>query len=278
MMRIKFLIILFLPLMMYGQPPICPVNPGWTFVGSHSDEFSGKALDTAKWWDFNPAWYGRKPAYFDRANVSVSDGNLILTARAQAPEAVTVENRARGYDQYTTAIVKSKTRVRYGYFEARVKSMDAAVCNAFWLYDPLEPAQKYREGDASEEIDIFEFFGKPAQEDNKRMYFATVHRYETPYVESIVNKKKTKLPDYAFKKRMPFDFQDDFHVYGLLWTEKELVWYVDGEEVFRRANDYFHRPLHIIFDAEIMKDWVGLPDPADLPARMNIDYIRIWTP
>jgi hypothetical protein len=157
MMRIKFLFILFLPLVMNGQPPICPVNPGWTFVGSHSDEFSGKALDTAKWWDFNPAWYGRKPAYFDRANVSVSDGNLILTARAQAPEAVTVENRARGYDQYTTAIVKSKTRVRYGYFEARVKSMDAAVCNAFWLYDPLEPAQKYREGDASEEIDILSF-------------------------------------------------------------------------------------------------------------------------
>ena len=25
-----------------------------------------------------------------------------------------------------------------------------------------------------------------------------------------------------------------------------------------------------------MKDWVGLPDPADLPAAFEIDYLRVW--
>ena len=38
--------------------------------------------------------------------------------------------------------------------------MKAAVCNAFWLYDPLVESVKYREGEYSEEIDIFEVFGK----------------------------------------------------------------------------------------------------------------------
>ena len=67
----------------------------------------------------------------------VADGTLQLTARASEPAAVSVEDRVRGYGQFTTAIVKSKQRIRYGYFEARCRSMRANVCNAFWLYDPL---------------------------------------------------------------------------------------------------------------------------------------------
>ncbi len=67
----------------------------------------------------------------------VADGTLQLTARVSEPATVSVEDRVRGYDQFTTAIVKSKQRIRYGYFEALCRSMRANVCNAFWLYDPL---------------------------------------------------------------------------------------------------------------------------------------------
>ena len=38
---------------------------------------------------------------------------------------------------------------------------------------------------------------------------------------------------------VPFDFYEDFHIYGLLWMPDELVWYLDGKEVFRRKNDFF---------------------------------------
>lgn len=256
--------------------PTCPLEGNWVLQSGFSDEFDSNNLDAEKWWDFNPAWHGRKPAWFSRKNVAVGEGTLQLSAHVQDSALVSVENRVRGYDQFTTSIVKSKSRVQYGYFEARCKSMSAGVCNAFWLYDPLEPAQKYREGDFSEEIDIFEIFGKPARQEHERVFWATVHRYETPYVESIVNKKKTVLPNYSFQMKVPFDFYEDYHVYGLLWTPEVIRWYVDGKEVFSRANDYFHRPLHIVFDSEIMKDWVGLPDPADLPATFFVDYVRVW--
>ncbi len=256
--------------------PVCPLGPEWHLAVSHSDEFEGNALDETKWWDFNPSWVGRKPAYFDRKNVRVVGGSLQLSASVQNPAEVTVENATRGLDKFTTAIVKSKQRILYGYFEARSKSMKAGVCNAFWLYDPLDADKKYREGDASEEIDIFELFGRLPDQNQQRTYWATLHRYETPYVESVVNKKKTKLPDYSYRKQMPFDFYEDYHVYGFLWTPAELVWYVDGEEVFRRVNDYFHRPLYIVLDAEIMEDWMGLPDPNDLPAVFYTDYVRVW--
>lgn len=258
----------------FGQEsPPCPMGEGWAFVPEFSDEFKGGKLDDAKWWDFNPSWHGRKPGYFSRENVAVRDGLLLLTARVQKPEEVTVENKVRGYDKFTTASVKSKKRIRYGYFEARCKSMKAAVCNAFWLYDPLDPPAKHRAGNFSEEIDIFEIFGKPVKPELERVYFTTVHRLATPYVESIAYGVAPPLPRTGAQQRLPFDFHADFHVYGFLWTPTAMTWFVDGKEVFTRENDYFTRPLHLMFDCEIM--W-GEPDPADLPATFEIDYLRVW--
>jgi beta-glucanase (GH16 family) len=278
-------LIFFIPLIFFLVPisaqsvkeePSCPLGNEWIYSSEYSDEFEGNTLNDHRWWDFNPAWVGRKPAYFDRENVVVKNGNLELYAKSLRPEEVSVENKARGLDKFSTSIIKSKKRILYGYFEARSRSMHSGVCNAFWLYDPLDADKKYREGDASEEIDIFELFGKLPDPQLQRTFWATVHRYETPYVESIVNKKKTKLPDYSFRKLMPYDFYTDFHVYGLLWTPEKLVWFIDGEVVFQRVNDYFHRPLHLVFDTEIMEDWMGLPNPEDLPSVFSTDYVRVW--
>jgi len=257
--------------------PLCPIGGDWEFVPDFSDEFNGKNLDLNKWWNFNPEWYGRKPAYFERKNVSLKSGSLQLAARIQKPGKATYENVVRGYDKFTTSAIKSQKRILYGYFEARCKSMNAGVCNAFWLYDPLDHPAKYTEGSFSDEIDIFEFFGKRGQKKEyncDRVFYATVHRFSTPYIESMV-KKELSLPEKSFRGIMPFDFSSDYHIYGFLWTPTEMKWYIDGKEVFVRKND-FTAPLHIIFDCEIMPDWVGLPYPEDLPATFNIDYLRIW--
>ena len=258
--------------------PPCPLGDGYEFAPELSDEFNGDSLDLDKWFDFNPAWRGRKPALFSRKNVAVADGSLHLTASLMKPEEVDVENKARGYDKYWKAIVKSKAKSAYGYYEARCKSMRACVCNAFWLYDPLSdrPDVKYFEGDYCEEIDILEYCGKPRSAGHDRLYYATLHRYSTPYLESIVNNKKYRLPNFSFKKKMDFDFWADYHTFGMAWTPNDLTWYVDGEPVFKRENDFFHRPLHVVFDCEIMADWFGEPDPEDLPATFSIDYVRVW--
>ena len=256
--------------------PYAKLSGSWVLDKSFSDEFNKSKLDETKWWDFNPAWHGRKPSHFSRSNVKVKKGVLRLTAKSLDSKKVSVQDISRGYDKFSTAIIKSKKRSYYGYYEARAKSMKAAVCNAFWLYDPLEESIKYREGEYSEEIDIFEVFGKANKKENKRAYYAAVHRYQTPYVESLVNKKKYKLENRYTRLDVPFDFYEDFHVYGLLWTANELVWFLDGKEVFRRKNDFFKRPLHVIFDAEIMQTWDGLPNIEDLPSTFEIDYVRVW--
>lgn len=274
--------VLVLLLASYGttlaQTYDCPLGDNYVFVPELSDEFDGDALDDAKWFDFNPSWRGRKPALFSRRNVAVEDGALKLTASMMQPEEVDVEMKVRGYDKYWKSIVKSKSKQAYGYFEARCKSMRACVCNAFWLYDPFStrPDIKYVEGEYSEEIDILEFCGKPRDARHDRLYYATVHRYATPYLESIVNKKKWKLPNYSFKEKVDFDFWADYHVYALEWTPEELNWFIDGRKVYTRSNDFFNRPLHVVFDCEIMADWFGEPEPEDLPDTFSIDYVRVW--
>ncbi len=273
---VSLFIVIMNPLSVQSQAPVCPLGADWKLVETVSDEFDGKKLDTAKFWDFNPTFHGRKPAYFDRRNVAVRKGVLELWARVQKPDKVTMENKVRGYDKYTTSTLKSKQRIRYGYFETRAKAMKASVSAAFWLYDPLDGPAKYTSGDFSEEIDIFEVFGRPAKKANDSIYFATVHRMETPYVEAIVRSKQTPMKNKSFQTKVAFDFTEDFHVYGLLWTPEELVWYIDGKEVFRRENDYFKRPLHVMLDTEIMEAWVGLPDAKDLPGKMEVDYVRVW--
>ncbi len=278
----KLILILFLtPTIVLSQDnfqPNAKLSGLWVLDKSFSDEFDKSKLDETKWWDFNPAWHGRKPSHFARSNVKVKRGLLILSAKTLDPKKVSIQDKSRGYDKFSTAIIKSKNRSYYGYYEARAKSMKAAVCNAFWLYDPLEESVKYREGEYSEEIDIFEVFGKANKKENQRAYYAAVHRYQTPYVESLVNKKKYKLENRYTRLEVPYDFYDDFHIYGLLWTADELVWFLDGEEVFRRKNDFFKRPLHVIFDAEIMETWDGLPNADDLPSTFEIDYVRVWRP
>jgi beta-glucanase (GH16 family) len=281
---ISLVVFLFLTIFPIGinaqqeKPPVCPMDGVWVFSPEFSDEFNGTGLDKNKWMDLVPAWYGRAHthALFSPKNVTVKEGTLQLTCSEQKPEEVTYENKVRGFDKFNIAIIKSRERIKYGYFEARCKSMSANVCNAFWLYDPLDPPSKYKEGSFSEEIDIFEIVGKPTPEllkDSERVYRTTVHRFVTPYLEGVVNLNRPALPNQGGKQRMPFDFSTDFHVYGFLWTQDEMKWFVDGKKVFSRENDYFKTALHVVFDCETL--W-GVPDLEDLPNTFYTDYVRVW--
>ena len=263
-------------------PPPAFLGDGYAFDAAASDEFDGTGLDDGKWLDWVASFQGRSRGFlFARDNVAVRNGCLELTARLLREDEKTVENLRRGFDTYATAIVKARRKTHYGYYECRARTMKACVCNAFWLYDPLsdQPRKKFRPGDTTEEIDIFEVFGKRgtiADYDCDRIYFSTVHCLDTPYLEGIVNSGARTLPNRSHQERVDFDFWADYHVYGFLWTEKELKWFVDGKEVFSRENDVFRRPMHVTFDCEIMYTWTGEPDKADLPQVYSIDYFRFW--
>lgn len=71
--------------------------------------------------------------------------------------------------------------------------MHSNICNAFWLYDPLsdQPRRKFRPGDTTEEIDIFELFGKEGTipgENCDRTLFFTVHCLDTRVILWLLHK------------------------------------------------------------------------------------------
>lgn len=226
---------------------------GWIPYAPMSDEFEGAELDSTKWWPRNPGWLGRQPGLFLPENVSVRDGRLHLTMRK--------ENRAdmpAGYRDYTCAAVRSKNKVRYGYFEVRARAMRSAGSSSFWFYqdDP----------EWWTEIDVFEIGGGASGYERKLNM--TVHVMRTP-VES-------QHQSIGSSWETPAPLADDYHVYGLEWDEDWLRFYFDGLLVREGRNTHWHQPLTLNFDSETMPEWFGLPRDEDLPSTYSIEYVRAW--
>ena len=91
---------------MISQCPVlsakaAPLESGnWTLLPAASDEFDGTSLDEAKW--KNGIWYDvTSDLAFHPDNVSVRDGNLVLTAKKETYNG----------KNYTAAAVESKFEV-----------------------------------------------------------------------------------------------------------------------------------------------------------------------
>lgn len=241
------------PRTLWADPP-AGSGDGWQVIPQLTDEFEGTAIDSTKWWNYNPGWLGREPGYFSPNNVTVSDGKLHLTARVES-----LPNLPAGYHTYTTAAVKGKTLVKYGYFEIRCRPMKSKASSAFWFYQ--HTPQEWTE------IDVFEVCGAGGSWNNT--YNMNVHHFYSPASNTYFNNSQTWRP--------PFVMADEYHVYALEWNKDVIRWWVDGVVMRQLNNTHWHQPLHMNFDSETFPTWFGLPDPATLPSTFSIDYVRSWS-
>ena len=183
----------------------------------------------------------------------MKDGNLELWAKAETLPGLKPE-----YKDFTTAAVKSKKTVLYGYFEVRCKPMKSHASSAFWFYNA--------EKDWWTEIDVFEIGGGAPEHQN--IYYMTLHVMHSPGDD--------KHRSDGDKWTAPYVLADEWHVYGVDWNDKEIVWYVDGKPVRTVKNTLWHQALNLNFDSETMPEWFGLPTKEELPAVFQIDYLRAW--
>ena len=213
-----------------------------------SDEFNGTTLDMAKW---NYRSLGPR-----RDGVNVKDtvtvdgkGHLILTTK-------------RNGDEYNTAMIgtQGKFETTFGYFECRVKLQEQiGHWSAFWLMTPTMAKEIGNTAVSGTEIDIFEYLRREGD---------TVHHTLHWDGYKIFHKSTTSKPNIP-------GLSEGWHTFGLLWTDEEYVFYVDGRETWRTNQALSKRSEFIILSLEV-GEWAGDISEAKLPDSLFVDYVRVY--
>lgn len=234
----------------------------WNLVAAASDEFDGSTLDAAKW--KTGLWYDTSGVLaFRPENITVSSGNLVLTARKEA----------FNEKSYTCGAVESLFDVpgEKSYVEVRAKALprDANVLSAIWLQSsPLTSANN-----PNPEIDVQETF-------DYRSVVSTLHTWAIdPATHTETDPEKfdhTQTAPNTFKTGV--DVSADYHVYGLERSNGRLRFYFDGRlawEVTPSHPSFVSLPRHMVLSLE-----GHLGDPVDryLPQSFLVDYVRTYIP
>lgn len=232
-----------------------------------ADEFSGRRLDTKKWsveTAFNrPGWFNNERQYYAAENLRVADGMLTIEGRRED-----LSKRADwGGQPYSSGRITTQGHASwtYGFYEIRAKiPCSPGTWPAIWMM----PDAKAPWPNAGE-IDIMEAVGS-----QPNVVHATLH------TEKFVHSKNTQRGS-----QLPLATScSAFHRYQMEWSPQAITIGVDDRAYFRVTNDTpgdrgawpFDGPFHMILNLAIGGDWPGRVDDAQLPQRMQVDYVRVW--
>ncbi|MEO6993314.1 MAG: family 16 glycosylhydrolase [Lacunisphaera sp.] len=193
---------------------------------------------------------------FVPAMVAVKDSILSITV-----DKTTDRSRPKAYDAGDMGSTVFRT---YGLYLVKMKPFGVrGGVSAFYLMNRWQPTDWEHK-----EIDI-EFLGK-----DRGKVQLTTHDFQ---------QGGTVWKNSAETVSLGFDATDDFHVYGILWTEKSVTWYVDGK-LLRRTEDYVPRELlQIRMNAYVgdmktpgVQAWLGPLHDEDLPAETRYDWVHYY--
>lgn len=205
----------------------------------------------------NNGWGNAEKEYYQAANATIDNGQLVITARR--------EDVADSH--YTSARLKTQGRLsfRYGRVEARIKMpAQQGIWPAFWMLGSnINEAQ----WPACGEIDIMEHIN------TENRTYGTIH-----WQDDSGNHAE-------YGGNTPISVTD-YHVYAIEWDEQAIRWYVDGNQYHEvdihnntGSTEEFHRDFFLLLNMAVGGNWPGQQvDDAALPARMYVDYVRVYKP
>ena len=211
----------------------------------------------------NNGWGNNELQYYTDSpdNVVVQNGYLIITAKQEA----------LGGASYTSARLKTQNlfEQKYGRFEARIKlPLGQGLWPAFWMLGSnIEQVGWPQCG----EIDIMEYLGN-----NPTQILGTLHGPGFSGGESI--SKKYNLSNSRF--------DNEFHVFGVEWTETYINWDVDDvlynqitrKQVEAEGGEWvFDNSFFMILNMAVGGNLPGSPNSSTtFPQRMLVDYVRVY--
>jgi len=230
-----------------------------------SDEFEGDVVDDENWtFETGASGWGNNELqnYTSGLNSVVEGGVLTITARKID------DNKQPGSYTSSRMITKDKHEFTYGKMEIRAKlPSGTGIWPAIWMLGTDIGSAGWP---ACGEIDVMEYVGY-----QPNTVHATIHM---PAGYGSEGKGSSKTLDSA---------EEEFHVYGLIWTEKEMIFYTDSPEnqTFRYApanktaeNWPFDKPQFFILNVAVGGDWGGAQgvDNNIFPQSMEVDYVRVF--
>ena len=223
-----------------------PVGPEYQLVWS--DEFDGATLDLSKW-DYRQLG-PRRDAINVKDTVALDgQGHLVLTTKRQG-------------DEYHTAMIGTQGtfETTFGYFEVRVKLQEQlGHWSAFWLQSPSLGNPLNDPARAGTEIDIFEYLRKDGDRVHHNLHWDGYGQHHKHSGKTVT------VPGLSA----------GWHTVGLLWTESEYVFYIDGEETWRSSDGVSQRDEYLILSLEV-GPWAGDIADAKLPDHLYVDYVRVY--
>ena len=93
-------------------------------------------------------------------------------------------------------------------------------------------------------------------------------------VEYHNGKRWVEISSFDIKKGSA-NFAREFHTYGLEWSEKELVFYLDGKAIRREKNAFCHSPSPVWLSLAIIA-WAGKITDSIHGTYMEVDYVRVY--
>ncbi len=228
----------------------------WVLQKQYCEEFEGSKLNTTMWHPNNPGWKGRKPTQFHPSNVTLADGFAQFRVNQHGSDKL-----LDGYT-HSAGFIVSKTYFLYGYYEARLKPNKSPWVAGYWM---TNSTKEWRT-----EIDICE--NCPGTKGRERDLGSNLHVFYAPKDKGDIKEHFSTGEKY----KLPFDLSDDFHVWGMDWSEESVKLYLDGVLYREVKNDYWHQELRVNFNNESNKWFGALPDDNFLDGVMLVDYFRVW--
>lgn len=263
-----------------------PGDP-WVIRWDRSDDFSGPAVDWRKW--------QKTPEHFaawkwdNETNVSISNGMLAITLRKRA------SGGHGSAPAYTSGMLKSYATGRYGYFEARIKAapLFPGVSPAFWLYSRIDDSQMQPEAVRYCEVDVVELTQRNSHaEGNVRITDHNLHAILSNGKKGLAGRDWRRPDDPRYREaqalecRAPFDPREDFHTYGCRVDKEWIIWFVDGTEIGRKRNEFWHRPMSVALSLGLRAPYATWENnrlranpeagPEAFATSMLVDYVRVW--
>ena len=270
-----------------------------------ADDFNGHELDTTQWGYELGCVRGVEQEHYvnDKENVYLENGKLVLKATDRPVEDQYINPRGNRKVIYNSGSVRThgKKEFLYGRIEMKAKlPKGKGAFPAFWTLGAdfnLDGDISSRQGygwPACGEIDIMEMIGGTIRTDetneenqSNKVVYATPHFY---YANGDADKDGSYSPyELGRSIGMDDDFNDEYHIFGINWSEDRIEWYLDGEIYstieydqsdarIRALQACFNKPQYIQMNLATGGNWAKNAGNhlAEDNTEFAIDWVRYY--